>query len=59
MGNAVRDTKKNISDAIAKCEDIVEGLDTNRSKDNLDVAPPRLCQNSSMTDRLFVVEKVY
>ena len=47
----VIDVKKNISDAIAKCEDIVEGLDSNMSKYNPSVAPPILCQTSYMTDR--------
>jgi hypothetical protein len=38
----VIDVKKNINDAIAKCEDIVEGLDSNMSKDHLTVGPPSL-----------------
>ena len=47
----VIDFKKNISDAIAKCENIVDGLD---SKENLSVAQPRLSQNSFITDRSVV-----
>ena len=51
----VIDVKKNISDAIAKCEDIVDGLDSNMSKNVLLVGPPRLCQTSYIADRSVAV----
>ena len=47
----VIDVKKNISDAIAKCEDIVEGLDSIMSKYNPSVAPAILCQTNYLTDK--------